>query len=322
MNLSHLVCCVAPLVLILGCGAPLTKPQVAAVASFRDSTHDYSPLPGSVVRAYEQVRTENAILDLATGKVELAALDPEGQRRVIDGSRNRLKRVVAGRATLDSQADQVDRALCLLDQYSAGLKALTSEDLLSDLDANADDLGKALDKGITDYNALPNVKTKLPTFGSMAAAGVRGLGGIYIRARQAKYLRGFVAAAEPMVQTLTRDVTDLLQDFSAPEAAGKPSFSAEATRMDVTYNTYFSQRNGQLAPSEWLAFISVIQKAEAGEDLTRSVIKATAKIGKAHSALVKAVQEDTTLKGRLAELEILSDQIKAASALKKKLDTP
>jgi hypothetical protein len=104
MKQGQTVGLVLSLLFLAGCGAPLTKPQVAAVASFHDATHQFVLLPGSVVRAYEQVRTENGILDLATEKIDLTKLDPGKQQQAIERTRNRLKRV------LERGAERVSKA--------------------------------------------------------------------------------------------------------------------------------------------------------------------------------------------------------------------
>jgi len=90
--------------------------------------------------------------------------------------------------------------------------------------------------------------------------------------------------------------------------------------MDLTYATYFSQRSGLLSTQELRSFVSVLQKAQAGEDLSKAVVDATDRIVAAHSALRKAIEENSGFKGRLSEIQSLSDQVKAAMDLKKKLD--
>jgi hypothetical protein len=69
------------------------------------------------------------------------------------------------------------------------------------------------------------------------------------------------------------------------------------------------------------AFASWMAKADAGKKLAGMVDASTTRLGKAHTALVAAVKPDGSPKGRLEELRNLSDQIKAAQSLQKKLES-
>jgi hypothetical protein len=303
-------CLVLPLALLsVGCGPILTKPQVTAVSDFGTAAKNYSALPGSVLRAYEEVHSADTLFTASTA---------EGKDAVM--SLAVVKRSLATGDELGGKAAQLDKAVSVLTTYSEALTQLVSDDQLKALDSNADDLGKALDGSIAEYNKLPHVTQTIHPFGAATAAAVRGLGGIGIRVKQAKYLQRFVEEADPMVQKLAKDLAGLMQELGSEET-GCVCFSAEKVKLEANFISYFSLRPGFMNHGDIEAFASWMAKAEAGKKLATMVDASTTRLGKAHTALVAAIKPDGSPKGRLEELRSLSEQIKAAQALQKKLES-
>ena len=293
----------------VGCGPILTKPQVTAVSEFGTAAKNYSALPGSVLRAYEEVHSADTLFTASTA---------EGKDAVM--SLAVVKRSLATSDELGRKAAQLDKAVSLLTTYSEALTQLVSDDQLKALDSDADDLGKALDGSIAEYNKLPHATQTINPFGAATAAAVRGLGGIGIRVKQAKYLQRFVEEADPMVQKLAKDLAALMQELGS-EGTGCVCFSAEKVKLEANFISYFSLRPGFMNHGDVEAFASWMAKAEAGKKLATMVDASTTRLGKAHTALVAAVKPDGSLKGRLEELRSLSEQIKAAQTLQKKLES-
>jgi hypothetical protein len=291
----------------VGCGPVLTKPQATAVSEFGTAAKNYSALPGSVLRAYEEVHSADTLFTASTA---------EGKDAVM--SLAVVKRSLATSEELSKKTAQLDKAVGVLTTYSETLAQLVSEDQLTALDSDADDLGKALDGGIAEYNKLSHATQTINPFGAATAAAVRGLGGIGIRVKQAKYLQRFVEEADPMVQILAKDLASLMQELGS-EGSGCVCFSAEKAKLEANFISYFSLRPGFMSHGDVEAFASWMTRADAGKKLAMMVDASSTKLGKAHTALVAAVKPDGSLKGRLEELRSLSEQIKAAQTLQKKL---
>jgi hypothetical protein len=291
-----------------GCGPVLTRPQTAAVADFGTASKACSGLPGSVLRAYEDVHTADSLFTASTAETRDARLGLEAVKRSLRTS-----------DALKKKAEQLDKAAGFLAAYSEALTRLASDDQLKTLDADAGDLGKALDGAVAEYNKLPRVTEPLQPFGAAAAAAVRGVGGILVRVKQARYLRRFVEDADPAVQKLAGDLTGLMRELGSEQAEGV-SFSAEAAKLETNFLAYFSLRPGFLDHGDVEAFAAAMAKAQAGRELAVAVAASTVKLAKAHQALVAAVRPEASRQERLEELRSLVDQIKAAQSLQKKLE--
>ena len=306
--MKTLRCLVLPWVLFgVGCGPVLTKPQMTAVSDFETATKKYSTLPGSVLRAYEAVHSADTLFTAASAEGKDAKLSLAVVRRSLETG-DELRR----------QATQLDRAVGVLTTYSEALAQLVSDDQLKALDTHAEDLGKALDGSIAEYNKLPHSTGNLDPFGAAAAAAVRGIGGILVRAKQAKYLRRFVEDADPMVQKLAEELAGLMNELGGEGPEGV-CFSAERAELEANFLSYFSLRPGFMNHGDVEAFAGWMARAGAGRELAKSVEASTTRLGKAHKALVAAVQPGNSPEGQLAELRSLSEQVKAAQALQKKV---
>ena len=308
--MKFIYCSVLPFALFcVGCGPVLTKPQVTAVSAFGTAAKKYSALPGSVLRAYEAVHSADTLFTASTAEGKDAKLSLAVVRRSLETSDE-----------LGKKAAQLDKAVGVLATYSEALGQLVSDDQLKALDSDAEDLGKALDGSIAEYNKLTHATDSINPFGAAAAAAVRGLGGILVRVKQAKYLQRFVQDADPMVQQLAKDLAGLMQELGS-EGAGCVCFSAEKSKLEANFLAYFSLRSGFMNHGDVEAFASWMAKADAGKKLAAMVDASTARLGKAHTALVAAVKPDGSPNGRLEELRSLTDQIKAAQSLRKKLES-
>jgi len=287
----------------------LTKPQVTAVLDFRTATKKYSALPGSVLRAYEEIHSADTLFTASTAEGKDAKL-----------SLAVVKRSLATSDELGKKAAQVDKAVDVLVTYSMALGQLASDDQLEALDSDAGDLGKALDGSIAEYNKLTHATESINPFGAAAATAVRSLGGILVRVKQAEYLQRFVQGADPMVQKLAKDLAGLMQELGS-EGPGCACFSAEKLKLEANFLSYFSLRPGFMNHGDVEAFASWMAKADARKKLAAMVEASSTRLGKAHTALAAAVKPDGSLKGRLEELRSLSEQIKAAQSLQKKLES-
>jgi len=301
-------CLVLPLALLwVGCGPILTKPQVTAVSDFETATKKYSALPGSVLRAYEEVHSADTLFTASSAETKDAKM-----------SLAVVKRSLLTSDELRKKATQLDKAVGVLTTYSEALTQLVSDDQLKALDSDAEDLGKALDGIIAEYNNLTHSTENIHSFGTAAAAAVRGISGIWVREKQAKYLQRFVEDADPMVQQLAKDLAELMQELGS-EGPDCVCFSAEKLKLEANFISYFSFRPGFMNHGDVEAFATWMAKANAGRELAVAVDASTTKLGKAHTALVAAVKPDGSLKGHLEELRSLSEQIKAAQSLQKKV---
>ena len=184
-----------------GCGV-LTESQVGAVRRFGEATEQYGPLPEAVIDSYASAKVQDDwVLNVPGMRIdsEIAAARQQAEQ---NWSGLLQARELSG--ALAEQADRAGAALAVLDTYAELLTILASDQFTDNLETSAEALGAQLSKGVQAYNARTG--GNLPDIGSIAAAAVRGAGGIYIRARQEQALKRLVPQADAAIAQLTVDV--------------------------------------------------------------------------------------------------------------------
>jgi hypothetical protein len=189
-----------------GC-AVLTPSQVKEVGRFAQATEGYGALPGAVISMYGQVAEENRLLAV-TGYTFRAG------DRTADQALEDMKSARQRHREFTAAAKQADEALESLNLYASALTILASDDFTLSLDESATAVGKSLDKAIAGYN--DSYHKNLSLIGSVAAQGVRGAGGFYLRRKQTILLKDYVERADPLIEALTRDVEDMIGERVYP----------------------------------------------------------------------------------------------------------
>jgi hypothetical protein len=218
-------------------------------------------------------------------------------------------------AAFQSTAKEADAALDVLNKYADLLVTLSSDEFTDSLDATSKSLGKSLDKAVKQYNESfrkPQQKSELGLIGGSVAAVIRGGGGIWIRHRQAKYLKEYVTAAQPVVMDLTAEVQVLMTnkvmtELSELEDRFKEDFKTAAGRLQhLSLETLQTMADTQ-------------RKISSARDLCKSAASAAGKFAAAHSKLAENVSRRQNLKSRIEEIMALADEIKKAQKLQKDL---
>jgi hypothetical protein len=278
-----------------GC-AVLTDGQVAAVTQFAEATKGFGTSPGTVITAYATLRGERALLESATrADGSVAARDLE----------NGLRQEIG----LESQAAASDAAMGVLDDYAEMLRLLSSSKFTDDLQNQTIALGSSIDNGIATFNRLSG--SRVGSFGDIVAGIVRGAGGIWIRHEQDKALVAAVTQAKAPVDALTANVEALMAFFlGPPNEPGNNLFSRESQEVEG-----FLARS----PPAGRPFVvlertqAAMRRAFDGQKLAESCKTAAAQYRNAHNELAQAFTGGKTdLKGLVAQIQVLSREIKAA----------
>jgi hypothetical protein len=292
-------------IFLCGC-AVLTKSQFTATASFARATTNYTVLPGGAILSYAEVNRFNRLLDVSAGDFQ----DDTARQRAWTNILKALK--VEG--DFKAVADHADAALGILDRYSALLTLLSSDVFTDALETDAAALGKSVDADIAAYNAnFRQGKDDLKPAGSIVAAVVRGGGGIFLRARQARLLRDTVANAAPTIELLTAEVSDLML------VKVKPVLVLAEDRLGDSFQTA-AQRSPTLPLSTVTATADTVARIHTAEQLCGAAAKLARRYAAAHGKLAGELTRRKTLKGRIEEIQMLADEIKAAQTLKNSLD--
>jgi len=322
MMLNRLSCIVVALSILggsTGCTV-LTRNEVAAVGRFAAVAKDYSDLPGAVIERHAAIRKERQVLKVSTfadGDKALAGVESALRQE----------------ETLTEKGREADQALQVLSDYAELLSELTADSYTDEIDSAAQSLGAKVDKGIGQYNKVWN--RSVATRGSTVAAVVRGAGGVYLRARQAKALKEVVPAADPLVQALARTVEETMSlylDAGQLQQAGVAAPGEEALvpggllteeRTDVAlfYRGVAGLYQGKQPPELPLKVAEVMQSSDAAALLAAKTLRAAATFRQAHAQLAEEVQGKRSLASAIQQVQALADEVKGAREAKKKLDT-
>ena len=189
-------------------------------------------------------------------------------------------------------------------------------------------------KGIGEYNKLQG--SALSLFGSDIAASVRGVGGIYIRSQQEKMLKKAIAAAAPAIEAMTTTVEETMALYLTPaelegvskaiEMQTSPAFlpagllANEKIDLARLYQDEAGRFEGKQPPMLPAMVADGLEACDNASLLAAGVFKAAYSLRVAHARLAKVILKKQDLHDALDEVQALGDEVKAAQALKKKLD--
>ena len=267
-----------------GCSV-LTESQVKEVNKFAHAAKSYGTFPGAVVKSHSDIRKTQKMLEAAT------FTDGEQALRMI------TENVVSSQEEFEMRAAKADMALDILNNYAELLVKLTSDIYTNELQASAENLGESIDKGIKTYNKeYRKNSVPLESFGSVAAALVRGGGGIYIKRLQSKGLKEAVGKADPVVNEIISDVEDLLVIY-LDSPGEKGLIRSEEESLKEIYKNTVTLFGGKL-PFKTVS--TVVKELEAVDDtilLTEEALKAAKTYREAHAELSRNLQQKQSLKG-------------------------
>jgi hypothetical protein len=289
--------------LIYGC-AVLTPSQVKEVERFAQATQGYGVLPGAVISMYGESAEENKLL-VVTGYTFRPG------EKIADQALQDMKSARQRRQEFAAAAKQADEALEILNIYAAALTILTSDDFTTSLDESATAVGKSLDRAISAYNDSYDKKFSL--IGSSAAQVVRGAGGIYLRYKQTVLLKEYVECADPVIEALTKDVEEIIQDKVSPNLK---ELTARVEREFINS----ANHHVRLDLNTVVRINQIFHRLEGAESLAEAAVSSARRYREAHHALKEALNKKQDLKGYLEQITVLAEEVKAARKLKKKFE--
>jgi hypothetical protein len=291
---------------LAGCGGILTDAQVAAVNQFAEATKGFGTSPGTVMTAYAGLRSERALLESVSRTDGNAAA-----RDLANG--------LAQRIELESRAASSDAAIGVLDDYAQMLSLLSSSKFTDDLQNQTIALGGSIDNGIATFNKLSG-GAPVSSFGDIVAGIVRGAGGLWIRHEQHKALVAAVTQAKGPIDRLTASVEDLMTFFVGPPPSEDPDKNLFA-RESKEVQGFLARSQPAGRPLDVLERTQTAMKqAIDGQNLAKSCRRAAVQYRDAHNELVQAItNEKIDLKGLIAKIQALSQEIKAAKRVQREV---
>jgi hypothetical protein len=286
-----------------GC-AVLTPSQVKEVGRFAEATQGYGTLPGAVISMYGEVAEENRLLAVTGYTFRPGDETADQALKDMKSARQRHRE-------FNAAANQADEALQILNLYASALTILTSDDFNTSLDESATAVGKSLDKAIAAYN--DSYQKDFSLIGSAAAQIVRGAGGIYLRYKQTVLLKEYVGLADPLIEALTKDVEDMIQEKVSP------NLKDLMTRVEREFINS-ANHHGKLDLGTVVRINQIFYRLEGAESLADSAVSSAKRYREAHRALKEALGKKQDLKGVIEQITVLADEVKAARKLKEKFE--
>lgn len=288
----------------------LTKSQIEAVKQFALATENYGQLPGDAIRGYRDVVFTRQALEV-------------GRSPTKDDASEALHQALEQRDQSTDAAARADRALQILDDYSAMLGLLVSDNYTSELDSSVTDLATQLDAGIKLYNAQFRAdQTPLDSFGAIVAAGIRGAGGIWIRHKQTVALREAVTKADPVVAAMTSAIEELATVWLTETPPKGTLIERERQLFENSFLNSVkmaADHNQAVDLGVTERVVDILDRARNTAALAAAAKSAATRYRVAHEALAKAVTGKGGLQGLADQLTSLNNEIQAARKLQKKL---
>lgn len=309
-------------VLVVTCGCSvLTKSQVKEVTKFATAAKGYDELPGTIIAEHVKVRKSRRVMS--------AAYTFSGDKAVKE-----IENALQQEKELGKRGQEADAALNVLKEYGELLVKLTADEYNDSLQASSETLAKNIDNGISEYNKKTGKSLNL--FGAGVAAIVRGIGGIYVKSEQQKALKQAVISADPIVESLTAHLQELvcyylneeqmrqlkLQSVTVQGAKLTAGQLLSSERKDLIddYGKFSGRFEGKQPPNLPLLVADEIDAIDTAVVLAGEAIKAAGSYRAAHAKLAATVSKKEDLGDVIEEVQVLADEVKTAQKLKKKLD--
>lgn len=290
-------------VLFLSGCAVLTENQINAVNEFAKVSENYGATLSNGIKAW-------ADFSLAVSAVEAANMESDDDI---------VKHVKKSFQEYDEKYELAQKAvdsLKVLEDYSELLEKLSSDDYTKALDEEAKNLGEELDSGIELYNE--HYGGSISTFGSKVTGIIRGIGGIYIRAKQAEALKVAVADAEPAIETLTQNIVNITNNIEGGIEDEIDIFESQSryklkTAQTVEYEYKGETKKRKDVPdiSSFLKAYEIIHQSREALNVAQNTRQTAIKYNEVHKELVKSTQQ---------KIEDVDDLKVLIKALKKEID--
>lgn len=325
--------------LSVGC-VSLTDSQFEEVGKFGVAAKAYQTLPGPVFAGAADVRRARGVLRVANRPI---VGDEERRRTAADKAWGQLLEADATANKLRATGAQADSYLAVIQIYGDLLVTLASDQFNDELEKQAQELGKQVDRAIAVANKASG--GSIGAVGDGVAKAVTGIGGMWIRRRQAVYVREAVDAANEAIGDISKGVSGLLKEFAQPQLPeGTTRLTAlyladdelppEARRCDAgsfvlcgeiedigAAVSGIAKREGGLDSTRGGEALALLAKIDAIHALAGAATKASADVAAAHEKLKQALDEKRSLKESIGEIRQMVQSVQDARKLAAKLQS-
>ena len=313
-----LICSV--LLSLSGC-AVLTESQIEETNRFAKATDGFAALPGAVIDHQASFEKNLRLLEMSNqvlpghhegteeGNIK------EARTQAVEKVHKQYLAAQEFYALFKKDQARLEQSLQFITTYTKGLKTLIATDDIDELNKQAESLGNSLDKAVDQLKTL-GIKTKegtdLGIVGSATAGAVRGIGGLMLSYRQARYVKEFTAAYHPHIEAADKAITTMMTTLASRKETNDRAITSFLQTHFVTYH--------HLTTSTILATDQQTQLNNNIATSAQAVITASNALVKAHNSLIDELKTRHTLKTTIETITVLAGHVEAGLALKQKLD--
>lgn len=223
-------------------------------------------------------------------------------------------------AKVNSLASRADAALSVLDKYSELLQRLASDSYTESLDESTQKLGEELDKAIALANQYRTDDPLPSSIGGIAAAIVRGAGGLFIRHEQLKALRGAVTDGDRVIIEMTTDIELLMDELASTAATSLKLIENERQDLETNFPGPWQDSSRDQRRELSRQMLETLIDLRQAEDLSQKAKRAAQKYREAHMALAENVKKrNTEITDVKTQIDAMRIELEAAWKVRSKI---
>jgi len=273
--MKFLFFCVAILQITTGCMS-VSRQQLKVVRQFAGKTEDFSSYPEKIMEGIAEIRETRGVWYAGSFK------DP-------DQHLAELNSIVRERINNDRIPGRVRTIFKILDDYTRGLVALSSDAPFKSQKVLYGRLGSDLDELIVQYNLMSNGH-KLPSgAGTVLTMSMNVTTNTVLAHRQMKALKRFVNQAD----TLVSDLCTEMVKFLSSDGIGQ-LLDAEESGIRESFRFYYTKRSNPVIESD-KEYIGLLKTVEELKNLRNLTIRAAGNLKSAHKMLVAEINQKKSL---------------------------
>jgi hypothetical protein len=282
-------------ILILSSCACLTKTQIASINKYSCLLESYSDYPGTIIKEF--IRLKYEVEQLNTGTFNDTAVN------------SKLWNSFNGKQKALKKAAKIDLAINVMAEYASALNKLSSEELPEKISKQNEKLGSNIDSLISLYNVSGN--KKLPAgIGKLIQSSVSLIGSSYIKQRQAKELKKFIAEADILISVLTDDLKVELTNTVLKDWIPALKDDMKSRQINFLQNIPTSEYKVYFANTYNKEVARLIARIDNLEQLTNKTIGSVDQVKIAHKQLLDHLTEKKNIKIVLSETQNLYFSLK------------
>jgi len=287
-------------VMLMSC-ASLTKSQIGAVNQFSQTSSNFSAYPGKIMTELAEIRLSRSVY--AGSTFSDARLNLEN----LDGIHEQY--------THDVEVSQkLDVTFKIIDKYAQSLLLLSSDKFETDIEEQAKNFGVGLDSLITLNNSIQGARA-IPAGIGEAAGKLIALGGKqYVRSRQSKEIKKYVAAADTLIAIMTMNLLEHLGSKHLEELIAN-----EEKGLKADFKTFLG--HSKSTPEHGLAYVRLQLRLKNVRALQKQTMQATKDLRLAHKKLKQEIEKKKKIKEAVKEIQTLYEEVKEIKETIRSIET-